>query len=194
MNDQSMRGVVFGGLAALFVLSLAVLGYGNYTSGMTLRFVLLNSVLLAIPLVLLYFCLGLMWVAWRQHGQGALSAGTARLLYGTPRSAGVVIALFVAMFALDAFDMPGSLLVKLGAFLLHALPSLIVLALLAVAWRWEWVGALVFGLAASLIFGLSVQSSVLMGLGNLLLFVLPMAAIALLFWLNWRWRAEIRHR
>jgi hypothetical protein len=191
MKNHTLRLVVFGVLSALFVVSLVFLGYGNFTSGMPLGEVLLSSLILAIPLVLLYFGIGLIVEAWQQHRQGQVSARMAKFLYLAPRIAGIVIALFVELFSLDAFETPGNIWMKIGAFLIHSAPSIIVLVLMVLAWRWAWVGTLVFGLVGAFIFIMTVIPRSFMGIGNLLLFVLPMAVVAILFWLNWRWRGEI---
>jgi hypothetical protein len=158
---------------------------------MPLGEIFVNSLLLAVPLVLLYVSIGLVVEAWQQHRQGALSGRMSKFLYRMPRIAGLLLALFVGLFALDVFEMGGSIWEMIGAFLLHAAPAILMLVVLALAWRWEWVGALVFGLAA-LFFMRTVIGSAMFGLGNLLLFVLPMAVVAILFWLNWRWKKEIR--
>ena len=53
-----------------------------------------------------------------------------------PRILAILACLFLAVFALDAagpFD-----------FAVHLAPSLVLLAIAAVSWRWEWVGGLVF--------------------------------------------------
>lgn len=192
MNARVLRLVVSGALAALFVVSLGFLSYDNFQSGKALGTILFNSFLLAIPLALLYFCIGLIVEAWQQHRRGLVSVRMARFLYLAPRIAGIVILLFVELFALDAFETPGSIWVKLGAFLIHSAPSIFLLALMALAWRWEWVGTLIFGLAGAFILVMTMTARWFFVLGNLLIFTLPMMVIALLFWLGWRWRGEIR--
>ena len=64
-----------------------------------------------------------------------------------PRVAGVLVIGFVALFALDAFD--GRPIAQvLPDFAMHLLPAAVVAVVVAVAWRFPWVGALGFaGLA-----------------------------------------------
>jgi len=69
------------------------------------------------------------------------------LLTWAPRLVGIAVCLFLAMFALDAFD-GGPLTETLPAFAIHLLPAAIVGVVVAVAWRIPWVGAAGFGLAA----------------------------------------------
>lgn len=192
MNAVVFRRVLVGVLLALFVLSLGWFVYGNIRAEMTPAQVGLSALLLAVPLGLLFFSIGLIVVALLQHRDlGRVSRRMAVFLYRAPRAAGLLVAVFTGLFALDVFEMPGNLWLKLGAFLVHAAPSVTMLLILALAWRREWIGALAFGFAA-LFFLRFVIGEPMYGFGNLLLFVLPMALVAALFWLNWRWRAEIR--
>lgn len=55
--------------------------------------------------------------------------------------------LFLSLFALDAFDGGWSWPALLG-FLIHLWPSLALLALIVIAWKYDWFGVLVFLLAA----------------------------------------------
>jgi hypothetical protein len=189
MNARTLRWVVFGILAFLFVATIVLLSYPQYRAGAPFAMLLINMLLLSVPMGALFFSLGLIFEASLQHRAGKIGSRMAKLLYFTPRIAGLLIALFTGMFALDVFEMAGSTWEKIGAFLLHAAPALVLLVLLAIAWRWPWVGTVVFGLAAFL-FLLTVLARGPYGFGNLLLVVLPMALVAALFWLNWRWKAE----
>jgi hypothetical protein len=192
MNAHRLRLVSVGVLVTLFVLSLSFFVYGNYLAGMPLEGLIISTPILGIPLGLLYFSIGLIVEAWQQHRQGRLNTRMAKFLYRTPRFAGILIALFTGAFALDVFEMEGDIWQKIGGFLIHAAPSIILIVVLVFAWRREWIGALVFGLCA-LFFLRFVIGSTTFGFGNLLLFVLPMAVVAMLFWLNWQWREEIRN-
>lgn len=59
------------------------------------------------------------------------------------RLLGIAMALFLGIFALDAFDGGPFLQVVMG-FALHLIPAAIVLATVAAAWRREWIGAVLF--------------------------------------------------
>ena len=68
-----------------------------------------------------------------------------RLSLWTPRILAILFALFLALFSLDVFAEPNGFWTTLVALLMHLVPSAIVVGLLAIAWRWEAVGAALFG-------------------------------------------------
>ena len=67
-----------------------------------------------------------------------------RLLLWTPRILGILVSLFIALFALDAFSANRPFSAALPDFLMHLIPALTLLTIVAVSWRYEWVGALAF--------------------------------------------------
>ncbi|MBE0696630.1 MAG: hypothetical protein IH586_06875 [Anaerolineaceae bacterium] len=68
----------------------------------------------------------------------------SRTLYWIPRGLAILVALFLALFALDVWGMEGTFWLKLGGFLIHLLPTFFILIALAIAWRWEAFGGLLF--------------------------------------------------
>ncbi|HNE30106.1 MAG TPA: hypothetical protein PKL15_10980 [Saprospiraceae bacterium] len=69
---------------------------------------------------------------------------TKSLLTWSPRILVLAFALFVSVFALDAWSEGGSFGHRLLAFLIHLLPTAAILGALYVAWRWRIIGGLVF--------------------------------------------------
>lgn len=67
-----------------------------------------------------------------------------KILYWAPRIICILAILFVSLFALDAFDPNLSIWEQIGGFLIHLIPSFILLALLILAWKYEYVGGIVF--------------------------------------------------
>jgi hypothetical protein len=63
------------------------------------------------------------------------------LVFWAPRLLCMLFALFVSLFALDVFGEGGGFWKTTLALLIHLVPTWIILIVLAVAWRWEWVGA-----------------------------------------------------
>ena len=69
---------------------------------------------------------------------------TKRLLYWAPRVLGILFAAFISLFAFDVFSEGSGFWETVLALLMHLVPTAVILVLLAIAWRWEWVGAVVF--------------------------------------------------
>ena len=71
------------------------------------------------------------------------------ILFWGPRILGLLFASFLAIFSLDALGEGHGLWSAALALAGHLIPSALVLGALAIAWRWEWLGALLFfGLGA----------------------------------------------
>jgi len=70
-----------------------------------------------------------------------------RILYWSPRIIGILTILFISMFAFDSFSPGNTLGQNLLALLIHLLPSIGLLILLLVAWKWELIGGIIFTLA-----------------------------------------------
>ncbi len=71
------------------------------------------------------------------------------LLVWSPRVLGLMVCLFLGMFAFDAFDGGKTFAEALPDFALHLAPIAFLLVVVCISWRWPWVGGLVFtGLAA----------------------------------------------
>ena len=107
----------------------------------------------------------------------------SKLLYWLPRLLSIAFILFVSLFALDALN-EGSAV----SFLTHLIPSGILILVLIVAWRYEWVGALCFaGGAAHYLWKVLPRTdlSVLVKLNWVGVIAAPALLIAALFWAGW---------
>ena len=192
-RSSTFNRVLVTVLVLLYVLSLGSLLYGNYMAGdSALWQMIVSGILLSIPLILFYGLIYVLVMAARQRrSQGTVDRRLAKLIYWSPRIAGILIILFVSMFAFDVFVEGLTLGEMLLGFLMHMLPSIAMAIVLALAWRWEWVGFVTF-LLAGLFFLRAMLFNPMQGLGMFLLFSGPMFLIALLFGANWRWRNELR--
>lgn len=171
----------------LYLLSLGYFTYVNWSldSEHILWNHLLNALILSIPLVLLYGSLYLLITAWREHQQsGQIDPKTEKIIHWAPRIAAILIIFFVSLFSLDVFDMEATPLEMLGGFLIHNIPSFVMIILLVFAWRRPLVGFIAFLLA-----GIFFLRFVIMGqdLAHLLLFSGPLFLISALFYADWRW-------
>ncbi len=112
----------------------------------------------------------------------------SRVLFWSPRTLSMLFVVFLSLFSLDVFSEGGGFWRTLAAFAIHEIPAGIVLAGLLLAWRWEWIGTVVYlGAAAAYgVFSLPRHPDWFLGIGG------PLVLIALLFLLNWAKRSEIR--
>lgn len=69
---------------------------------------------------------------------------SASIMFWTPRVLCLLFAAFISLFAMDVFDESHGFWQTMGALFIHLIPTWILLALLAISWRWEWVGGVVF--------------------------------------------------
>jgi hypothetical protein len=67
-----------------------------------------------------------------------------KFLYWLPRILGILFAIFISIFALDAFGEGNPFLEAVVGFLIHLIPTYIVIAVLLIAWKWELVGGILF--------------------------------------------------
>lgn len=67
-----------------------------------------------------------------------------KAVYWSPRILTIFFILFVSLFALDSFNSENTVAENIAAFLIHLVPSFVVILLLLVAWRLEWIGAIAF--------------------------------------------------
>jgi hypothetical protein len=113
-----------------------------------------------------------------------------RLLYWSPRILSIAFAIFISLFALEALNQGYGFWQTVLALLINLIPAYIVVGLLIVAWRWEWVGAVLFAAAVVLYtaqtrprhFSWAVISTI----------ALPLLVIAVLFLINWLKRQKLR--
>ena len=110
---------------------------------------------------------------------------SATVLLWAPRLAGILVAGFLGLFALDAFE-GQSLLLGLAAFAIHLIPSLLVLAAVAIAWKFEWVGAVAF-LGFAVAYAVMVRGRIdwIAAISG------PLVAVGLLFLIAWRRHSEL---
>ena len=70
--------------------------------------------------------------------------GMKQALYWTPRVLGICMAAFLSIFAADVFGEGYTFWETITALFMHLVPTYVVVIVLAVAWRWELTGALLF--------------------------------------------------
>jgi len=109
-----------------------------------------------------------------------MTKSALKLVLWSPRILGILVSLFLGVFAFDAVDE------GIAAFLLHLAPTVLLLLVVAASWRWEWVGGAVFIILAVL-YGVPAWSR-----GDWLLVISgPLLLVGLLFLWSWRHHREL---
>jgi cytochrome b561 len=96
------------------------------------------------------------------------------------------------MFALDSFAPELTFWQQIGTFLMHLVPSFILLALLVVAWKWEFVGGVIFTFVGVVttpfifLHNYRMNHSVWMSLFIILIITIPFLLVGILFLVNHR--------
>ena len=117
---------------------------------------------------------------------------SVRLFHWLPRILCILAILFISLFAADAFAPGLTIWQQLGAFLIHLIPSFILLAFLIVAWKWELIGGIIFmviGLAFTpVIFMLNYNrnDSIWLSLVIILTITIPFVVVGILFLISHR--------
>ena len=111
-----------------------------------------------------------------------------RVFHWLPRIICILAILFVSLFATDAFAPGLTIWQQLGGFLIQLIPSFILLAFLIVAWKWEFIGGIIFvviGLVTSpLVFMLNHNRnhfSIGASLKNVFMITFPFIVVGVLF-------------
>ena len=102
------------------------------------------------------------------------------LLLWSPRVLGILVSLFIGMFALDAFSEGKPLLVALPDAIGHLIPALVLLAVVLASFQRQWIGAVAF-IGLAVVYAVSVKGR----LDWVLTISGPLLAVGLLFLWSW---------
>jgi len=73
-----------------------------------------------------------------------MATSSDRLLLWSPRILGILVTLFIGMFALDALSEGKPLLLALRGFVIHLIPAFVLMAIVVASFRRQWIGAVGF--------------------------------------------------
>lgn len=101
-------------------------------------------------------------------------------LIWAPRILGLAVAVFIGLFALDAFRPGRPPSEGIPDFVIHLLPAIVLLVVVALAWRRPWLGGVVFLLLA-LVYAISAPARP----DWILAIAGPLMLVGLLFLWSW---------
>ena len=114
-----------------------------------------------------------------------------RALYWTPRGLCIAFAAFISIFAADVFQAGVPAWQIALALLVHLIPTFILVAVLVLSWRREWIGGAVF-VALGILYVVWAWGRPFARWFVLLVMAGPPILVGVLFLLNWRYRAQLR--
>ncbi len=110
-----------------------------------------------------------------------------KVFHWLPRIICILAILFVSVFALDAFSPELTIWQQIGSFLMHLIPSFILIAFLIVAWKWEYIGGIIFAIIGLIlspfvfVVNYNRNDSIWMSLGIILSITIPFIIVGVLF-------------
>ena len=120
----------------------------------------------------------------------------SQTLYLLPRILAIVCILFISMFALDAFNPKLTIWQQIVGFFMHLIPSFILIIILIIAWKKEFIGGVIFillGLVFSpfiFIHNYRMNQSIWMSLLVIATITFPFILIGILFILSHKRRKK----
>lgn len=111
-----------------------------------------------------------------------------RWLFWSPRILCILFTIYVTIFALDLLGEGKGFRDNIIVLLIHLIPTAIILLVLAISWKWEWIGGVLFpavGIYFLLIYGWFQWVSYLIFCGALFL-------MGFLFLINWFYRKQLK--
>ena len=119
-----------------------------------------------------------------------------KFLYWTPRILSILFILFLSIFALDIFDMDLGFWGTIVGLFMHLIPSFVLIILLVVAWKYEWVGGIAFisaGILYIILLLINPQLEWYM-LSWSLIIAGPAFIVGILWILNWKNKKKLKKK
>jgi hypothetical protein len=118
-----------------------------------------------------------------------MSSRMKRFLFWTPRILCILFAIFLSLFSIDVFGEGLGFGRTILALLIHLVPVYLVAIAFVIAWRWEWVGAVLF-IALAVLYVVWAWGrfdwSVYVTISG------PLLLVGVLFLFNWIYRVQLR--
>jgi len=112
-----------------------------------------------------------------------------RIIFWTPRILGILFAVFISLFAVDVLGEGYGIGEAILGFLIHLVPTYLVIITLVIAWRKEWIGAILF-IALGLVYIILAWGE--FPWGTYLVISGPLILIGILFLVSGFYKTEIR--
>ena len=120
-----------------------------------------------------------------------------RIVYWLPRVLCIIAIAFISLFALDSFSPDKTIWEQIIDFIIHLIPTYILIAFLVIAWKWEKIGGIILiiiGLGFSpviFIHNYNMNQSVWFSLGVIMAITIPFVVIGILFILSYKMNKKV---
>lgn len=112
-----------------------------------------------------------------------------KAIFWTPRLLTILFSIFISVFAMDSFAEGGGFQKTLIAFMIHLIPTAIIVTILILSWKREWIGGVIF-----LLLGVAYAVVAVSHPQWILIISGPLVVISVLFLIGWFRRYEIRSK
>ncbi|RLD50375.1 MAG: hypothetical protein DRI94_08735 [Bacteroidetes bacterium] len=122
-----------------------------------------------------------------------------KILHSIPRIICIAAILFVSIFALDAFEEGKSIVEQITAFLIHLIPSFVLIVFLIIAWKRELIGGIIFFAVALILtpivftHNLNANHSVWMSIGIISSITIPFLIVGIMFIISHYYKKKLTH-
>lgn len=118
---------------------------------------------------------------------GHVAKHVGKFIYWTPRILSIAFILFLTLFSFDVFDSATGFWQTVFGLFMHNIPSLVLLAILIISWKYEIVGGIAFILAGiAYIISLLFKPFEWYMISWSIIIAGPALIIGILFLLNWK--------
>ncbi len=111
-----------------------------------------------------------------------------QILFWAPRILCIVFILFTSIFSFDVFNEGYGFWETILALLMHLIPTFILIVVLIISWKWEWIGGIIFLILAAVYISLTWGR---FPFTNYVIMCSPMVLISVLFFLNWKYKKKL---
>lgn len=121
-----------------------------------------------------------------------------KLIHWLPRILCMAAILFISVFVLDAFNPEKTVWEQIGDFVIHLIPSFVLIIFLLIAWKREFIGGILFiliGIGFSpfiFLHNYKMNQSVWMSLMVILLITVPFIVVGILFLVSHKMKKKKR--
>ncbi len=107
-------------------------------------------------------------------------------IHWIPRILCILFSVFITLFSFDVFGQETNFWTTLLAFIIHNIPTIIIISVLVLSWKWSWIGAISF-ISLGVVYLLWLSDN-----NSSPLIYYPLFVTGVFFLLDWTMRNQIK--